>query len=68
MRLTLLILGIFIMAVVASGFQDHREDYMPYRFRGSTARPAHCPSRRRVMNYDSANCAYLPAGSMDPSL
>lgn len=68
MRLTLLILGIFIMAVVASGFQDHREDYMPYRFRGSTVRPVNCSSRRRVMNYDSANCMYMPSNLMDPSM
>ncbi len=65
MRLTLLILGIFIMAVIASGFH---EDFSPYRFRGSIVHPVNCSSRRRVMNFDSANCMYMPSNHMDPSV
>ncbi len=67
MRLTLLILGLFIMAVVASGFNE-QEDYTPYRFRGHPVLQSQCPSRRRVMNYDSANCDYDLSTTMDPSL
>ena len=65
MQLILLIFGIFILAVVASGFQ---EDFSPYRFRGSVVHPVNCSSRRRVMNYDSANCIYPLSSTMDPSL